>query len=222
MAIESEEVSRRQVTGRQLALVLGGAVVLLALVWFLFLRGGGDEPAEDLAVPPVTTAPTTEPTEKDPGGGGDKPPVETTEVFASRDPFEPLLSVDEGGDGATDEGTGDETEGDGTTDGTDTDGDGVVDEGDGTDTDGDGVPDGGDGTDTSEENVEGHCVQLIGINGSGDDATAQIQVDDTVYTVSEGEAFAENFELLSTSGECATLLYGDDQFTVCEGEEILK
>ena len=216
MATEPEEVTgKSQVTGRQLALVLGGAVVLLALVWFLFLRGGGEEPTDDVAVPPPVTTPTVEPPGDGPDGDDDdKPPVETTEVFAPRDPFDPLLSAEGEGDG-TDDGTG-------TDEGTDTDGDGDVDGDDGTDTDGDGDVDGDDGTDTSEENVEGHRVQLIGISGSGGDATAQIQVDDTVYTVSEGERFAENFELLSTSGECATLLYGDDQFTVCEGEEILK
>jgi hypothetical protein len=47
-------------------------------------------------------------------------------------------------------------------------------------------------------------------------------VDGTVYTVEEGERFATSFELLSLNGDCATMLYGDDQFTLCEGEEILK
>ena len=209
MATEPEEVSRNQVTGRQLALVIGGALVLLALVWFFFLRGGGDEPADDVAVPPPVTSPTPEEPVDRPDEPGDDSPVETTEVFAPRDPFDPLLTTGEEGE-TTDGGTTDDG------DGTDTDGDGDVDEDDGTDTDGD-----VDG-ETSEENVEGHRVQVVGISGSGPGATAQIQVNDTVYTVSEGQTFAENFEMLSTSGECATLLYGDDQFTVCEGEEILK
>ena len=43
-----------------------------------------------------------------------------------------------------------------------------------------------------------------------------------MHTVAEGEVFAENFKFLSVSGECATMLFGDDQFTLCEGEEILK
>jgi hypothetical protein len=51
---------------------------------------------------------------------------------------------------------------------------------------------------------------------------AQIQVDGTVYTVDEGETFADNFQLVDASGECATMLFGDDEFTLCEGEEILK
>lgn len=216
MATEPEEITQKQqVTGRQLALVIGGAVVLLALVWFFFLRGGGDEPAEDVAVPPPVTTPEPEPTGDGPDGDDDKPPVETTEVFAPRDPFDPLLTAS--GEGTAGEGTDEGTDG-----ATDTDGDGDVDGDDGTDTDGDGEVDTDDGTDTSEESVEGHRVQLISVSGSGDDATAQIQVDDTVYTVDVGEEFAESFKLLSTSGKCASLLFGDDQFSLCEGQEILK
>jgi hypothetical protein len=43
-----------------------------------------------------------------------------------------------------------------------------------------------------------------------------------VYTAQEGETFADSFQLVSASGRCATMLFGDDQFTLCEGEEILK
>lgn len=219
MATEQEEITtretaRREVTGRQAAMIVGGALVLLVLVWFLFLRGGGEEPTEDVAVPPPVETPTDLPTDDGPAGNGEeKPPVETFEVFAPRDPFDPLLTVDTETGGATD--TGDGTTDDGTTDEgtTDTDGDGDVD-GDDEDTT--------DEVDTGEEDVDGHTVELISVSGSGEDATAQIQVDDTVYTVETGESFAENFKLLSTSGECATVLFGDDQFTVCEGEEILK
>jgi hypothetical protein len=47
-------------------------------------------------------------------------------------------------------------------------------------------------------------------------------VDDTVYTVAEHRRFAEFFEVLSISGRCAGMLYGDDQFIICEGEQIIK
>ena len=210
----SSEKTRREVSGRQVAIILGAILVLLALFWFFFLRGG-DDATEDLASPPTgpevtTPAPTDEPGRGGKGEGKDdgKPPVETFEVFASRDPFEPLLTVDQGGGGTTDTGDTGETGDTGDTGGepTDTDGDGDIDEDDGA------PPDSGD------ETVEGHRVQVIAITENG----ASIQVNDTVYEVSQGEQFAENFELLSTSGECATVLFGDDQFTVCEGEEILK
>lgn len=223
MATEPEEIKQKsQVTGQQVALVVGGAVVLLALFWFFFLKGGGEE---EVAAPPTGPAVTTPAPTEDPGGGsdkgdGDKPPVETFEVFASRDPFKPLLTEGDG-EGAATDGSGDTTTdtGDTSTDTgepptTDTDGDGDVDEDD--------DPDDGSGGGSGDENVEGHTVQLISVNGQGGNATVSIQVDDTVYEVTQGETFAENFELLSTSGECATVLFGDDQFTVCEGEEILK
>ena len=224
MATEIEEVKeKKQVEGKQIAMVVGGALLLLALFWFFFLRGG--DPAEEVAAPPPDPAITTPgDLDGDKGGKGgdkdDKPPVETFEVFASRDPFEPLLSTEgEGGttdDGTTDDGTTDDgTTDDGTTDPpTDTDGDGDIDDDDATD-----PGDSGDGDGPGGESVEGHTVQLVSVNGQG---KATVQVDGTVYEVTQGETFAENFELLSTSGDCATMLFGDDQFTVCEGEEILK
>lgn len=219
--LQPEEKVKKQASSRQIAMIVGAAVLLLIVFWFVFLKGGGEDDAT-LSTPPEPTL-TEVPGNGDGNGGngkGDKPgdngPVETTEVFASRDPFKPLLSV-----GDTAGGTG-ETPTDPTT-GTPTD----------TPTDGTTIIDptappttdpgtGGTPPDTGGENVEGHTVELIGINGSGSDATAQIQVDDTIYEVKDGETFAENFKLLSTSNECATVLYGDDQFTVCEGEEILK
>jgi hypothetical protein len=63
---------------------------------------------------------------------------------------------------------------------------------------------------------------VVDVYNEGGNARAQVQVDGTVYTVDEGERFADNFQLMSTSGQCATMLYGDDEFTLCEGEEILK
>ena len=203
---ESQEPTRggRQVTGAQIALIVGGAVLLLALFWFFFLRGGGGDAVQEgpVSVPQPTepsVTPTTEPTKQPPG---DKPPVETFEVFAPRDPFEPLVDLTEGGGAAADEDTG--------ADGAeDVDGDGDVDAEDGAPTE----PDDG------AEKVDGHTVKLV---ATLDDGTVQIQVDDTVYTVGEGETFAENFKLVSISGDCATVLFGDDQFSICEGEEILK
>ena len=80
------------------------------------------------------------------------------------------------------------------------------------------TPEGGDGGEG--ESVGGHRVRVVDVFPNG--RRAQIQVDGTVYTVDEGEVFAENFQLVSASGECATMLFGDDEFTLCEGEEILK
>lgn len=204
----------------QIALIAGLVVVLLVIVYFLFLRGDGEP--EPVAVPPspsptVVVPPEDEEVDEDddaastPGQG----PVETFEVFAARDPFKPLITADAGtgatGDTATDGTTG--TDGANGTDGTN-----------GTNgTNGtDGTTGSNGGQNSSGQNVSGHRVKLVDVFTRDGEPRAQVQVDSTVYTVSEGETFADNFKLLSISGSCASLLFGDDQFTLCEGEEILK
>jgi hypothetical protein len=47
---------------------------------------------------------------------------------------------------------------------------------------------------------------------------AQVDVDGTVHTVAEGERFGGGFQLVSVSGDCADLLFGDDAFTLCVTE----
>jgi hypothetical protein len=200
---------KQSVTPQQLAIV-GGVVlvILLGLVYFFFLRGGEEE---ELPPPPVAEgipAPdeTAAPSDGDGDDDGDEGDVETFEVFAPRDPFEPLISAGAGGGGGT---TTDGGDGDVTVDG---DGDGT---GDGDVTvDGDPEPDG--------DTIGNHRVEVVDVYTEGRRGRAQIRVDGTVYTVDEGEGFAENFRLVSTSGSCATILFGDDEFTLCEGEEILK
>ena len=219
MATEEQEIVettegsrvRREVSGRQVGIIVAALIVLLLLFWFFFLRdGGGGEEAATPEAPVTEPAPPTEPpAEKQPPGdrAGKKGPVETVEVFAPRDPFEPLIDLDAGGAG-TGETEGDTGEGGDTDDATDSDGDGDVDSEDGSP------------TDTGDsENVEGHTVELV---ATLEDGSVQIRVDDTVYTVEEGENFAQNFQLVSVSDNCATVLYGDDQFSICEGQEILK
>jgi hypothetical protein len=202
-----EPEQRRGIGGLQVALILLGVILLILVLWWLFLRGGEDE-VTTTAPPAPAPATTPAPAVTDDKEDGEKRPLETFEVFAPKDPFDPLITEDEGGT------TDGDTTGDGTTTdtgtGTDGDGDGVVDDGGTTDGDGD-----GDGA----ADVRGHTVELVATLDGG---SAQVQVDSTVYRVSEGEQFAQNFELVSVSGDCATLLYGDDQFTLCEGEEILK
>ncbi|MFB3737409.1 MAG: hypothetical protein ACE14W_00410 [Candidatus Velamenicoccus archaeovorus] len=61
--------------------------------------------------------------------------------------------------------------------------------------------------------VGGHTVVLLDVFAGG--TKAQVEVDGKVYTVSEGQTFAGSFELVSISGECARLLFGDEAFTLC-------
>lgn len=64
--------------------------------------------------------------------------------------------------------------------------------------------------------VGGHTVVLLDTFTSGGGEVAQVEVDGKVYSVSEGETFSQGrFELVSISGDCATFLYGDEQFTLC-------
>lgn len=207
----------------QIALAVLGLLLLLLLVWFFFLR-----PSDDVAevATPTTPAPATTPEEEEDEGAapGRRSPVETFEVFAPKDPFDPLISASAATGGATAGATttttdGTTTGGTTTTDGTTTDGTttGGTTDGTGTTTTTTTTGGGDDG-----EDVGGHRVRVIDVYRDGGENRAQIQVDGTVYTVDEGERFAQNFQLMSTSGQCATMLYGDDEFTLCEGEEILK
>lgn len=204
MATRPDEVeARRSIAGGQAALVVLGLVVLLAALWFLFLRGDAEDP---LAIPPPTApVPTPEATEEATPTRPRKGPIETFEVFAPKDPFRPLISA------AT--GEGGTTEGAAPSPGSDTDGQPA------------GQPSGGSdisGGSSNGDSVGGHRVRLVDTFTRDGEPQARVQVDGTVYTVGEGERFADNFEVLSISGECASLLFGDDQFSLCEGEEILK
>lgn len=202
---------RRRGGPPQAALIALGVLALLALLWFLFFSGGDEDALEDAAVAP---APVASP-EGSPTDAPDRSsPVETFEVFAPKDPFDPLISAATGGGGS-------ETASEGGTATTDGDGAGgtTTTSGDGTGTTTTTTTTGGGG---GGEDVGGHRVRVIDVFVENGDARAQIQVDGTVYTVDRGERFATNFELLSTSGQCATMLFGDDEFTLCEGEEILK
>ena len=207
--VVTADAGKQSITPQQLAIV-GGVlvVVLLGLVYFFFLRGGGEE--EVIAPPPQAEgvpAPeeTVPPAEEDGDDDDDTGQVENFDVFAPRDPFKPLVSAGgvPGGGTAAPAGGGD---------------------GDG----GAGEPtDPGDGTeptapDDDGETVGDHRVKVVDVYVENGENRAQIQVDGSVYTVDEGEEFANNFRLVSASGRCATILFGDDEFTLCEGEEILK
>lgn len=213
MATANEDLERdagRRFAPAQMAAVLGGLLVVAFLLWFFLLRSDA-EPESNTASPEVSTDATPEPVPTP--GDKKRAPVETFEVFAPKDPFDPLVSAS----AAAVEGSA--------TDGTttsDSDGAIITTSDDGTGTTTTTTTDSGDGGEGSSESVGGHRVRLIDVFQENGEARAQIQVDGTVYTVSEGERFAQNFQLVSTSGSCGTMLYGDDQFTLCEGEEILK
>lgn len=204
----------RSIDRKQLVMLIALGVILIGVVYVVFLRGA--EPDGDArpsaAPPPLAQAEGSDPFEPD-DDQATKPPVETFEVFASRDPFNPVVGDGSGDEGAADPGSDQGSAGDGNTQGDS----------------GDGNPNGGNdsgssdsGTPSNQDDVQGHTVKLIDVFREEGEDRAQVQIDSTSYTVSPGDVFAENFQLVSVAGQCATMLYGDDQFTLCEGEQILK
>jgi hypothetical protein len=65
--------------------------------------------------------------------------------------------------------------------------------------------------------IGGHTVVLLDTYKTADDVShAQVEVDGTVYSPPVGGRFAGGeFKLVSTSGNCAGLLFGDQSFSLC-------
>jgi hypothetical protein len=72
------------------------------------------------------------------------------------------------------------------------------------------------GTDGSQQ------VTLVDISGSGANRTATVEVNSTEYQVKEGETFAESYRVKDLTASCGTFVFGDEQFTLCVGQEVLK
>ena len=165
------------------------------------------------------------------GGGGGTPDPDASPGTGTIDQGGGVIGgIDSDGDGIAD-GIDDDDDGDGVVDSADDDddGDGVSDANDDdttTDGDGDGDDDGdadGDGGTSDDASVGGTSVSLVDIfRDDQGEARATVSVNGTAYTVSQGETFGRRFRLLDISGRCATMLFGDSRFTLCEGERIRK
>ena len=106
MATPPEIQETRSINNTQIALAAGGVLLLLVVLWFVFLRGGGEDPAVESAPAPPPVELDTDPVPPvvpGDGKGDDKGPVETFEVFAPKDPFRPLVTAN--ADPGTDPGT---------------------------------------------------------------------------------------------------------------------
>lgn len=221
----------------QLAALAGLLVVAIATLGLaVTLSGpGGGGPSQTALPQEQETAPSADlATELDPVDYS----VSTYEVFLARDPFEPVVPEPVDGndgtnDGSTDGGTespttsptvGPGTDPTGPTDPTDpTDPTGPTDPGD-PDSDPSGTESPSDPSCRQGATVvcDGHTVKLIDVFEKDGSPRAVVQVDQTVYEVGVGETFATNFRVRSIEDSCATLLYGDDGFTLCEGESVRK
>jgi hypothetical protein len=65
-------------------------------------------------------------------------------------------------------------------------------------------------------------VTLVEITGSGASRTATVRVGSTEYRVRVGDTFAGSYRVVSLGSRCGTFSFGDEQFTLCEGQEVLK
>ena len=189
---------------RGLLIALGAVIGLAALValWF-FVAAPLLEP-EPLAAPAPAEAAVDEGTDLEPEATPDPeatPVPETFETFSARDPFQqlvtPVVATDPGAP-AADAGGGDA---------------------DGDDSD----PDSGSDDPAPGVRVGQTSVRLIDVF-TDDQAVERVRVDvnGTEHTPAEDEQFAERFRVLDITGSCATFLFGDNRFTLCEGETIRK
>jgi hypothetical protein len=161
-----------------LLLVLGAAAIVF------WLAAAGDEPrtsgfsTSQPGSSDQLPATIEQPADNVAGGA-----IETSELFAPKDPFDPLISTSSRA--------------------------------------------GGRAAGVSSKASKGRAAVgerkvLLVAASSRRGGGAEVQVDGVTYTVSRGETFADHFKLLAASGECVAMLFGDQEFTLCEGDEILK
>jgi hypothetical protein len=85
------------------------------------------------------------------------------------------------------------------------------------------APAGGSGTTAgSSTTVQGQRVILLHVYKRDGKSYAQTKVGDKVYSPALGDVFAGSYKLLAVSGKSATYLFGDEQFSLSEGQEVLK
>lgn len=223
----------QEVNPNRRALVMLGAGLGVLVLIFILTRvvGGGDDDTDDtFAVPstiPGTSPSSTIAPSPEPGTPG-AAPVESFEVFNTKNPFVPLRGSAGAQSGTvgtgtptgtvtpTGTGTATGTAGTGTTGGTTT--GGTTTGGTTTGTTGSGTTGG------STEPRRNARVALLDIFSEGGKVVANVRVNDQVFKVSAGQQFGTNFQAVSLSqaDDCGRFLFGDDQFRLCKGEELLK
>lgn len=167
-----------------------------ASVWLMASAGvfTGAEQALPSAPGPSGTAPAA------PGGGPISPGVQ---VAQPRDPFQPLITAPEGGEGGTTTtGAGGST---------------TTVPGGSTTT----VP-GGSTTTTNGDTPDGIRVKLLEVRDTATGRLAVIEVDGETYAVRVGETFATSFKVVSLTANGGVFTYGDSAFTLAVGQSILK
>jgi hypothetical protein len=231
----AKESAGQSVSRNQLVIIGALFVVLLGVVYFLFLKGDGEETAPAAAPAP---APVTAPEENEnedakkttaPKKKNSKGPLETSEVFGGKDPFEPVvdLTADTSGGEAADTSTTDAA-----TDGTST-----TDTSTGTTTPTAPTTPTTPTTpvpppDDDDEDVvkTGYSVRLLEIytdNGTRKALVETVKRESgarKLHKLEAGDRFRRHFKLTSMNNRCASFLFGKDWFSLCEGQRptILK
>jgi hypothetical protein len=188
------------------ALIIFGSVAVAALVaYFLLLKpGGGSEQPTSASGPSVTkTSPAPAPSagKKHHTPRRSRPPA--LPLVGGHDPFSPLVNASAGG------GTSPIPSGGSTS---------PAPSGSSSSPAPSVSPPGNPGSTPSggtATRVGGHTVILLDVFTRGGEQKAQVSVDGDVSVVSEGQTFHGNFELVSISGGCARMLFGDQSFILC-------
>jgi len=182
-----------------------GVIVVGGIAKFTIFNGGGGSKSSTSTLTTLATAPAGGLTGTSDASRSTTPPA-TFDVFATKNPFEPVIIVTPPDDTTpttpTTDGTGNTTP---TSSPTGT---------------------GGSTTSTTTPSVEpgpGTSVALLDVfHSSGGTDKAKVQVGSTVYTVGTGDVFATSYRVVSLSGQCGQFLFGDAPFKLCEGEEVIK
>lgn len=68
----------------------------------------------------------------------------------------------------------------------------------------------------------GQRVELLDIFTESGVRFALVEVDSQEYKVKAGDTFAGSFRVLSLTARCGNFVFGDERFTLCIGQEVLK
>ena len=194
-----EPTGGRRKVSPVLLVVLG--VLIVALAVRLATLGGDEEGGDTTATPTPTTraqdpgaVPTPAPTASPSPSVSPTAPPQTFEVFEAKDPFRPLVVATAPAPPPGPGGTPAPTA----------------------------TPTAGPGAGGAPAPGGGQVVELVDVITVDGTTKAQVRVGSTVYTVAPGETFASTFKVVAVSGTCATMLNGDDKFTLCRGEQVVK
>lgn len=174
-------------------LIVLGVLLVVAGAFFLLTRGGG---APEEAAPTPTASPPPAVTSPPPGPPPDRePPPRAFGFFGGRDPFVPLVSAEAGAGGAATEPAevGEEPI--------------------------EPIPPGAEEDEQEGITMGGERVAVVDVFVRGGEEVVQVTVGDRSFVVGEGETFAQNFKVVAINDPCATFLFGDQQFTLCEPGE---